>query len=61
MGAITRMTKIIGIPRMIGMTGDWDVKRTRMTGMSRMTEIATIMDKSLWDSNAITIFFVWVP
>ena len=24
MGAITRMTKIIEIPRMIGMTGDWD-------------------------------------
>ena len=55
------MTKIIRILRMIGMTGDWDVKRTMMTGMSRMTEIATIMDKSLWDSNAIIIFFVWVP
>ena len=52
------MTKIIGIPRMIGMTGDWDVKKTRM---SRMTEITTIMDKSLWDSNAIIIFFVWIP
>ena len=36
MGAITTMTKIIGVPRMIGMTDDWDVKRTRMTGMSRM-------------------------
>ena len=58
MGRITTMTKIIGIPRMIGMTGDWDVKKTRM---SRMTGITTIMDKSLWDSNAIIIFFVWVP
>ena len=53
------MTKLIRILRMIGMTGDWDVKRTMMTGMSRMTE--TIMDQSLWDSNAIIIFFVWVP
>ena len=52
------MTKIIGIPRMIGMTGDWDAKKT---GMSRMTGITTIMDKSLWDSNEIIIFFVWVP
>ena len=51
------MTKIIRILRMIGMTGDWDVKRTMMTGMSRMTGIATIMDKSPWDSNAIIIFF----
>ena len=25
------MTKIIGIPRMIGMTGDWDAKKTRMS------------------------------
>ena len=58
MGKITTMTKIIGIPRMIGMTGDWDAKKTRM---SRMTGITTIMDKSLWDSNAIIIFFVWVP
>ena len=58
MGEITTMTKIIGIPRMIGMTGDWDAKKTRM---SRMTGITTIMDKSLWDSNAIIIFFVWVP
>ena len=58
MGGITTMTKIIGIPRMIGMTGDWDAKKTRM---SRMTGITTIMDKSLWDSNAIIIFFVWVP
>ena len=49
------MTKIIRILRMIGMTGDWDVKRTMMTG------VATIMDKSPWDSNAIIIFFVWVP
>ena len=55
------MTKIIRILRMIGMTGDWDVKRTMMTGMSRMTGIATITDKSLWDSNTIIIFFVWVP
>ena len=61
MGGITTLTKIIRILRMIGMTGDWVVKRTMMTGMSRMTEIATIMDKSLWDSNAIIIFFVWVP
>ena len=51
MGRITTMTKIIGIPGMIGMTGDWDVKRTRMTG------ITTIMDKSPWESNAIFIFF----
>ena len=58
MGKITTMTKIIGIPRMIGMTGDWDAKKTRM---SRMTGITTIMDKSLWDSNTILIFFVWVP
>ena len=58
MGGITTMTKIIGIPRMIGMTGDWDAKKTRM---SRMTGITTIMDKSLWDSNEIIIFFVWVP
>ena len=42
MGAITTMTKIIGIPRMIGMTGDWDVKRTRMTGMNRMTRLTGI-------------------
>ena len=58
MGVITTMTKIIGIPRMIEMTGDWDAKKTRM---SRMTGITTIMDKSLWESNAIIIFFVWVP
>ena len=49
------MTKIIRIPRMIGMTGDWNAKRTTM---SRMTGITTIMDKSPWDSNAIFIFFV---
>ena len=55
------MTKIIRIPRMIGMTGDWDAKRTRMSRMSRMTGIITIMDKSPWDSNAIIMFFVWVP
>ena len=55
------MTKIIRVLRMIGMTGDWGVKWTMMTGMSRMTGIATIMEKSLWDSNAIIIFFVWVP
>ena len=36
MGRITTMTKIIRIPRMIGMTGDWNVKMTRKTGMSRM-------------------------
>ena len=29
------MTKITGIPRMIGMTGDLDAQRTRMAGMSR--------------------------
>ena len=58
MGGITTTTKIIGIPRMIEMTGDWDAKKTRM---SRMTGITTIMDKSLWESNAIIIFFVWVP
>ena len=61
MSGITAMTKIIRILRMIGMTGDWDVKRTMMTGMSRMTGVATIMDKSPWDSNAIIIFFVSVP
>ena len=55
------MTKIIRILRMIGMTGDWTVKRTMMTEMRRITEIATIMDKSPWDSNAIIIFFIWVP
>ena len=39
------MTKITGIPRIIiiGMTGDWDAKRTSMTGL---TGIITIMDKS---------------
>ena len=42
MGAIARMTKIIGMPRMIEMTGDWDLKRTRMTGMSRMTRLTGI-------------------
>ena len=51
---------------MIGMTGDLDEERTRMTGMSRMpglTGITTIMDKSPWDSNAIFIFHChfWVP
>ena len=61
MGGITTMTKIIRILRMIGMTGDWTVKRTMMTEMRRITEIATIMDKSPWDSNAIIIFFIWVP
>ena len=61
MSGITTMTKIIRILRMIGMTGDWDVKRTMMTGMSRMTGVAAITDKSPWDSNAIIIFFVWVP
>ena len=66
MGGITRMTKTTGIPRMIGMTGDLDEERTRMTGMSRMTGltgITTIMDKSPWDSNAIFIFYChfWVP
>ena len=55
------MTKIIRILRMIGMTGDWDVKRTMMTGMSRMTGITTIMDKSPWDSNAIIIFLSGFP
>ena len=55
------MTKIIGIPRMIEMTGDWDAKRTRMSRMTGLTGITTIMDKSPWDSNAIIIFFVWVP
>ena len=58
MGAITTMTKIIGIPRMIKMTGDWDAKRSRMT---ELTGITTIMDKRPWDSNAIIIFFIWVP
>ena len=42
MGAITRMTKIIGMPWMIRMTGDWDLKRTRMTGMSRITRLTGI-------------------
>ena len=61
MGGITTMTKIIGIPRMIEMTGNWDAKRTMMTEMRRITGTTTIMDKSPWDSNAIIIFFVWVP
>ena len=61
MGGITTTTKIIGIPRMIEMTGNWDAKRTRMTEMRRITGITTIMDKSPWESNAIIIFFVWVP
>ena len=54
------MTKITGIPRVIGMTGDWDAKRTSMTGL---TGITTIMDKSPWESNAIFISFChfWVP
>ena len=45
---------------MIGMTGNWDAKRTRMTGL---TGITTIMDKSPWESNAIFISFCyfWVP
>ena len=55
------MTKIIGIPRMIEMTGDCDVKKTRMSSMTGLTGITTIMDKSLWDSNAIIMFFIWVP
>ena len=54
------MTKIIGIPKMIGMAGKWKVKRNMMTEMRRITGITTIMDKSPWDSNAIIIFFVWV-
>ena len=58
MGGIATMTKIIRIPRIIGMTDDWDVKRSRM---SRMTGITTTMDKSPWDSNAIIKFFIWVP
>ena len=52
------MTKIIGIPRMIEMTGDWDAKRTRMSRMTGLTGITTIMDKSPWDNNAIFTFFV---
>ena len=46
---------------MIGMTGNWDAKRTRMSRMTGLTGITTIMDKSPWDSSAIIIFFVWVP
>ena len=61
MGGITTMTKIIGIPRMIKMTGDWDAKRTRMSRMTELTGITTIRDKSPWDSNAIIVFFIWVP
>ena len=61
MGAITTMTKIIRIPRMIKMTGDWDAKRSRMNRMTELTGITTIMDKSPWDSNAIIILFIWVP
>ena len=61
MGAITTMTKIIGIPWMIEMTGDWDAKRSRMSRMTGLTGITTIMDKSPWDNNAIFIFFVSVP
>ena len=61
MGAITTMTKIIGIPRMIKMTGDWDAKRSRMSRMTGLTGITTIMDKSPWESNAIITFFILVP
>ena len=61
MGGITTMTKIIGIPRMIKMTGDWDAKRTRMSRMTELTGITTITDKCPWESNAIIIFFIWVP
>ena len=55
------MTKTIGIPRMIEMTGDWDAKRTRMSRMTELTGITTIMDKSPWDSNTIITFFISVP
>ena len=61
MGGITTTTKIIGIPRMIGMTGEWKVKRTMMTEMRRITGITTIMDKSPWESNAIIIFLSGFP
>ena len=61
MGGITAMTKIIRIPRMIEMTGDWDAKRTRMSRMTGLTGITTIMKKSPWDSNAIIAFFISVP
>ena len=37
MGGITRVSEITGIPRMTRMTGGWDARCTRMTGMSRMT------------------------
>ena len=48
---------------MIGMTGNWDAKRTRMSRMTGLTGITTIMDKSPWDSNAIFNFYChfWVP
>ena len=61
MGGITTMTKIIRIPRMIGMTDDWDAKRTRMSRTTGLTGITTIMDKSPWESNAIITFFTSVP
>ena len=61
MGGITTMTKTIGIPRMIEMTGDWDAKRSRMSRMTGLTGITTIMDKSPWDSNAIIIFLSGFP
>ena len=51
------MGGITTIPRMIEMTGDWDAKRTRMSRMTGLTGITTIMDKSPWDSPAVFIFF----
>ena len=55
------MGGITTIPRMIEMTGDWDAKRTRMSRMTGLTGITTIMDKSPWESNAIITFFILVP
>ena len=37
------------------------VSAERMSRMTELTGIITIMDKHPWDSNAIIIFFIWVP
>ena len=39
MGRITRVREITGIPRMTRMTGGWEARCTRKTGMSRMTAL----------------------
>ena len=50
MSGITTMTKIIGITRMIGMTGDRDAKKTRM---SRMTGLAVACSAGIFFEHAI--------